>query len=348
MSTVIVPQYAQRALPTNRWMRNGRYPDASVQNLLASQANHAAKFLTKEVFSYSCPLASIPSSDDRDRWRFAWRSGPYARYLWMHVVYMANHTDPLGADAVLTVASGVSAIGTATVTYNHAPGSDTPAYLGTGDALLESAGAVVELTANTEYQGLVSDVDGRLVAISVFETSIEATTANGFVSDVQGGAPIFDEDRADVTAILRNMWKQGGAHLLNWTVDNQASPRTTTSATEANLIDTALTGGSSYGPNAPGFLIDFSNRTRLKDGGPKIEVWVYASKGTSNGIVQLVTDSSDAIAAVTISGTAAWYSIAATVDVGLFSDAANAFCHLLFSSGGGTLSVYAVSVYQFE
>jgi hypothetical protein len=357
MTLVRISRVAPRALVTNQWVRNGKIPDAEFQNALASHSNHAARILTKEAFSYSCPVEAIPSAtgSSRDRWRFAWHTGPYATSIFMQV--LVSTTDGSGGTAgaapavTLTVTDGGGTIGTAV--FNHGTidngAADSPLYFAYGGAVLKSAGAEVAIDADTDYYGLITDTTGgRVIAVTIYESSLTSDTANGYVGDVQTGGPIYDEDRGDVATILRAMWKSGAAHLLNWTVDNQAAPRTTTSATEANLIETTLTGGSAYGSAAPGFLLDLANRTRVKDTGPKIKVAVYASRGTSDGAVILASDNGTAIAQVNITGAAAWYTATATVDLSLWADDANAKCHLVFASGGGTCSVYAVSVYQYE
>lgn len=354
MTTVYAPQFTLRAPVTNRWARNGKYPDAWLHNDLAAQCNHAARFLTKEVFTYSVPLVDMPNSSgsDRDRWRFSWRSGPYARYLWAHVIAIGPQ-EYGGADptVLITILDGAaSTVGTMEMHVGSAfTASETPSALSTATLLLGSGGAPVELTADTEYFGVVTDQNqARVVAITIFETSIDATIANGYTPMVSAGSPIFDTDRSTIATMARNMWKQGAAHLLNWTVDVQASPRTTTSATEVNLIDTALTGAGAYGANAPGFVLDLSNRTRVSGTGIPITVKAYASKGTGDGTVLLCADTSDTLAQVSVTGAAAWYSTTATIDTSFFGDLANALCHLSFNSAGGTCSVYAVSVYQYE
>jgi hypothetical protein len=352
MSTVSSPQYEQPAIVTNRWVRNDKHPDAAFQNDLAEQTNHLMAWHTKEVFSYDCPIASIPAAGaGRDRWRFAWHSGPYARYLWMRVVMAPGGEGGAPPGVSLTVTNGAgSTIGTA----EHYSGmsvsaTDTPAYFSIGHSPLQSSGAIVAITADTDYFGLVSDVaTGRVQSISVYEVSLEPTAANGYIPAVSGLGPIYDADRSAVATALRNMWKRGAAHLFNWSVDPQSAPRTTTSATEANLVDTALTGANAYGAAAPQWVLDVSNRTRVAGTGVPIVVKVYASRGTSDGTVYLVADSSDVIATVTITGAAAWYSATATIDPTLFGDPANASVHLTFKSAGGTCSVYAVSVYQYQ
>lgn len=359
MTTVYIPRTASRALVTNRWFRNGKYPDASAQSALARAVNHAARWLTKEPFAWGCPLDAIPAAiatgTQRDRWRFAWRSGPYVKYLRVRFICGPAPEDLTGVvtdppSVCLTVTNGAgSTIGTAEFNCGFNNGTDVPANFGHASLMLTSAGAPVALTANTEYFGLVEDRGrARIAAISVYEESLPSDTANGYTAPSSVGSPILDADRASVATMARAMWKQGGAHLLNWNVDVQSAPRTTTSATEANLIDTTLTGVNAYGAAAPQFVLDLSNRTRVSAFGVPVVVKVYASKGTSDGTVYLMSDSGDTLATVTITGAAAWYSTAASLNSTLWGDATNAPVHLTFKSAGRTCSVYAVSVYRYE
>ncbi len=353
MTTVNSPQYAIHAPITNRYARNGRYPDANHQNDLAQQCNHAARWLTKEPFSYSCGIASIPASRDtgRDRWRFAWRSGPYARYVLVHAVMAPTTTSAAASPhALLTVTNGAgSTIGTAkfsnSMSTNHGA-SDTPFYFNASTQVLQSSGAAVELDANTEYFGFVQDVDyGRIVSISVREVSVDSDTDNGFTSYVHAGSPILDTDRSTVATMARNMWKQGARQVLNWAVNDGGVPMTTTSATPANLIDVAVT---TITAASPGYVIDWSNRTRVSGSGVPIVMKVYASRGTDDGHVYLMGEDTSTIASIDVTGAAAWYSTTAIVDPSIFGDIANGKVDLHFDSQGGTCSVHAISIFEYE
>lgn len=352
MSTVYIPTQIPRALVTNRFVRNGKIPQAEFQNALATQANQLARWRPKCVFSHSCPIAAIPASvpaTTRNRWRFAWRSGPYARYLhcYLQVAPSINGASPSEPDVTFTVTNGAgSTVGTVTFKYSSLPmtGSpgDTPRYFLEAYLPLKSGGAIVELDPDTEYFGLFSDINGgRLISAMVHEESLAGDTANGYVTQVSAGSPIYDADRSGVATLLRNLWKQGGAHLFNWSVDDQSSPRTIAVTTDTNIIDTSITTVSAA---SPGIVLDFDNKTRVSKTGVSCVLKAYAARGSADGNVYLKAADGSTLATVAVTSTAAWYS-SGVVEI---PSSATGKCDLMFDSGGGTLSLYAVSLYQYE
>lgn len=352
MSTVYIPTTIPRALVTNRFVRNGKIPQAEFQNGLATQANQLARWQTKCVFSHSCPIAAIPASvpaTTRNRWRFAWRSGPYTRYLYckMAVAPAINGASPSEPDVTFTVLNGGgSTVGTVTLQYPSLPitGSpgDTPRYFTYVTLPLKSSGAIVGLDPDTEYFGVFSDINGgRLISAMVYEESLPSDTANGYVTQVSSGSPVFDADRSGVATLLRNMWKQGGAHLFNWSVDDQSSPRTIATTTDTNIIDTSITAVSA---SSPGIVLDFDSKTRISGTGVSCVLKAYAARGSADGSVYLKAADGSTLATVTVTSTAAWYS-SGVVEI---PSSATGKCDVMFDSGGGTLSLYAVSLYQYQ
>src|SRR5678815_4642171 len=73
------PPGAQPTLQINRWVRNGKHPNAIAENMKRELASQCALYRSKEYFSALYPLAGgNPTSNDEVKSRFAFHSGPYA------------------------------------------------------------------------------------------------------------------------------------------------------------------------------------------------------------------------------------------------------------------------------
>jgi hypothetical protein len=352
VTAIAVPQNGLFPIETALLVRNGFYPDAFLQLLLAQGANHAGRWRAKEVARFSVPLTTqqLPGTilGARDRWRFACHAGPFARTLAVQMLLgprleIEGQGVPYGQ---LAISDAGGLLGTATV-YGGPTSStagDTPRWFATGRALLDDgAGAIAELTPSTDYTGVVSDVDARLLAASVWEISLVPDSANGYLPQgFASGGPVLDAHRQDLAVAARALWRRGAAHAVNWSVDEQAAPRTFAAGIAArNLLDPSLAVVSA---SSPGQALPFSYRGRVVVTGAPHVMQVYAARGSANGTVTLRSSSGAILATTTITGGAAWYSS------GVFRapSTAEGKCDVFAESAGGTLSVYAVSIYQYE
>lgn len=349
MTAINIPQLISGDLQPARWARNDRYPTPYFQAQIVAAANQAARWRSRQVARFVSPLDGIPASGGtgRGRWRWAWRSGPRARYLWTRAVLAQVHaTGTVAPHGLVTI---TDALGTLVGASEHYYGPisaspvDAPSELGVLDRQLADGGAPIAIAPNTEYRGLATDEDSRLVALAVYELSAESDDGNGYLLDKAVSlGPVYDSDRGGPAQLLREMWNGGGAQLATWSVNRQAAPRTRTSATPINLIDNTTTAISA---TAPGLALDGRYRSTIRRAGQvPITMWVYASQSADQGVVKLVDSAGAEVCVVRVaSPTARWASatkwIPATVDkYGLY----------YASNGSATLSVHAVSVAQLE
>ena len=353
--SIAVSRVAPKALTTNQWARNGRYPDAAFHGGLAARTNQLLRWRTKEVFSYEVPIANIPTGATL-RSRFRFHSSTHARYLFTRFVGAltgSTGSDPIEDQDVyskLTFDNAGVTVGEAAFHIGAVAGTaggfftDAPAYMGWADvALNDGSGNLIEIPADTDLNGLFTDVnEGRLVAASVYEVSLEPTVANGYLVGGQvAQSPIYDEDRGDLTVALRNALKRNGAMLLDWYVDKELVPRTRVSATALNVVDNTSTTISAA---TPGWTIDLRNRNRLSATTVPCVFAAYAKMSSGTGNVKLIDSSSVVVAQVNVnSSTAQWW----TTTVNL--PATNAKYDILINgNGAGTLSAYAACLFRYE
>ena len=355
MSSVVVPQYAPWRITAMAFARNGFYPAATFARQLADLANHVAAFRTKEVFRSFSPIAAIPESasipvtNQRDRWTCAFHSSPYPAYLWVRLT-AAQQTDPDSSPYVRVRLSTLTPTTVAdAVIYAGRSGSatDTPAFIQVTESLFPSSGSLVPIPADTDLTLMFSDFDNaRLVAATVYEVSVQPDTDDGYVDPANLAAlgPIYANTRENVANILRSMWRVGSAHLVNWTADIQSTPQTIASDTATNLIDGSSTGAPTAA--TPGFTINLSHCSRFStsSSGVRVKMFVLAKDTTdSNGTVQLVDSDNNVVGSVSSFGTtAAWLSAT------FYLPAAADKYDLQFLTEDGTLSVYAVSLFLYD
>lgn len=358
MSALIISPLIGPALQINRWIRNGRPVDAHLQNALANLANQTARWRTKQIFSWHGAMGSTTSGTDaliqssgageRERWRFAFHSGPYTKEV--RVTFLSciqdgtllsgGSGDPYSRLRILT--TGGSTVGDGTFHYGGGPNSvDTPNNFATGEA-------IIPVSADTDYTAVISDFDGaRIVSAVVYERSLDPDTSNGYASTgYAAGVNIYDTDRSDITTIAANMWKRGGAHLLNWSADNQASPSTISLTTDTNIVDGTSTSVSS---SSPGYILDLTSCNRLSQTTVPCVLKAYGkyviTPPVSGGVVKIKASDGSTVGTVTgFTSTASWQSAVVNMPTGVDR------YDLTFAAGSGTatFSLYAVSLYQLE
>lgn len=337
-------QYAKPPLEPFQWAKNGQYPDSFLQNELADLGNKIALYRGKEIFRYySHSLATGgPNTDERVRWRFAFRASPYCNAIGA-VAWMAQtdpESDTFGVYSRLRIQDSTpTTLGDAEFHYGYAAtASANLDVLSPVFQLLTNSGSIADPVAGTEYFGTVSDFQGRIVAISVFEMSINNTAP--FTEGYAQGTPILDTDRQTLTAGARLLWKQGAAHLMNWTVDIAGTPRTRSSGTFVNAIDNSSTAISAA---SPGFTLDLRNRSTVRRGTVPVTFRVYGSAAAgTGGRVHLMDSSSTSVAFIDNITTAGWYSATANLPATLAK-------YDLMYAGDGTnvFSFMHASLYQY-
>lgn len=227
MTAILFSKTAPPPLEIAQYIRNNEPVGADIQNKLATLTDYVAYVRAKQIFTGSSPLGSIPNSlATRNRWRFAWHSGPYASFLYVRFVIAPQNngtaTDPY---CTLTVrdATGTQT-GTATVHGGSSGGTyaDVPVnFTGGVTHLVDGSGAFVFLDTDTEYTGVFQDIGyARLQAALVWEVSLAPDTDNDYVANNLGtGGPIFDAHRNDVLAMQRTLHRRSGMPVFNWFSD---------------------------------------------------------------------------------------------------------------------------------
>lgn len=355
----VVAQPASKAasppIQIDRWFRNGLQPDVGALNAMNEAGNQAALFRSKQVFyAYTRLHNSLypPSTATLARWRFAFHTGPYTHALFAVVamlpddVYSATTVNGQCKLEIYSDASESTLVASQTFTYGLNPHDTLSTAAGFQD-IKPLMNFVDGLTADTDYYGKWSSIDvGGLQSACVFDLQSMTENFSGYLpQNITTHTAVLDVYRQNLATLAKNLWKRGGAQVLNWTADDQTAPKTTASATLTNLIDSSLTGAPTSA--TPGYTLCMAGKARVSQttGVPCImKVFAKISAGTG-GTVYLKDSSNNTIASCTnFTTTAGW------VSSGAFNlPATTAKYDLQYAVGGGaTLSVYAVSIYEYE
>ncbi len=334
-----------------RYARNGSYPHTVLQAQMANEANKLVVYRTKEVARFVQPIGSLAPAaggSDTTLWRFAFHSGPYTSTLFVKFYSSQPDQDSPGqASATLTIETVTPAtVGTATLNqgvYTPSPNNVPSNFRSTQLVLVDGSG-VAPIPPDTDLFGTLAVVNqSRILAISVSEGSINPDTDDGFAQTKFAlGTPIYDEDRGDVTGLLRDMWKSGSSHLWNYAVQSDANAVTNSTTTAKNVIDNSST---SVTTATPGATLDLTNcsTVRRASAGVPVTFKVYAARTVSNGSVTLRDSGGSAVLTVSITGAAGWYSVTGNLP------ATKAKYDIWYVAGAaGTCTFYASSLYLYE
>lgn len=337
----------------HRFSRNGQHPDVGLINAINATANKSILYRTKEIFrapgTATFPLAAS-GAGDRARWRFAFHTGPYAHMLKVAIgtIPQAHGGSPSAVAKsrldISTSTSGSPVAASGSFTHGVNPGGSASTL--TGWEGLKVGTMYISVDPDTDYYGTFYDVDyGRTMFACVWEVSSMTENHDGYLPQALATqSHIFSKYRQYPVTILNNLMKRGGATVLNWTVDNGASPITTTSSTATNIIDTSSTTISAA---TPGYTLDMTGKGRRIDETVSCVMKAYGSKSSSapDGSVFLKDSAGTTIASIAgaFQNTAGWQTS------GVFQMPAGIDKYdLQFSRAvAGTLSLYAVSIYEY-
>lgn len=358
-----VPQLpiTKAALPpinTDRYFRNSKHPDASAFNELNAHLNAGMLFRTKEVFSILGDLGSAPgiqatsTAGTRPRWRFAFHLSPYSHAILARAVLFppsSNYAnDTYATLKIYSDATETTLVGTTEFHYGPGPAGNTSVggwqYHRVVDRLITG------LTANTSYYGVWSDETyGRLQSACVADIQSMTENYDGYVPvNFTEQSQLLDSYRENLVTPIPALWKRGGAKVLQWTVNDQSSPRTIAGSTATNLLDGSST---SVTTATPGYALTMAvGKARLSQqstGVPVVmKVFCSTSSATGQGRIYLKTSSGTVLQitnSIPLTDAPAWVSVTGTIPVG------TAKYDLMFdNNSSGTLSVYAVSIYEYE
>lgn len=341
------PRQAQPEIQLDRFFRNSLHPDAGAMSEMNTAANQCSLLLTKLLFCSPGSLIGLGTAASENRWRMSFRTGAYAHAIRV-VACMFPPIDALGVLGssygqlrLYSDATETTLVSTTTFTYGPHPsgaaaGTDRWEYIRVIDKL-------IDLAPDTEYYGLWSNEDyGRAHSILMYELSSLTENSDGYLAtNVSSVTPIVDSFRENLVTVVRNLWTKCAAHVLNWSATFQAVPATNATTTLKNIIDDS----TGVGGSKPGFVIDLTNCDRLSQtSGVPCVMKVFADvTGGDTGGVFLANSSGAILATVIVAGTAQWSST--TVNIPALQDT----YYLMHgtSAGIGTLSTYAVSIWQY-
>jgi hypothetical protein len=342
---------ARPAIQADLWARNGLAPDARLASTLNEHANQAAIYRPKQYFSYMGRLDSTGGpftlsgvAGSRARWRFAFRSGPHAHGLCAIVAMVEPDTgNDQNSYATLEITNGAGTV-VATGTFIYGASPIDPSLYDGGWPLLKQIMAVVDgIPADTELYGTFYDQNyGRLQSCCVFELPTLSENGGYLATNIATNSAIVSTHRQYAAEISNAVWQKGGSQVLNWTRDDGGSALTISSATSTNIIDTTLTGAPTA--TSPGFTLDMSNKDRLSQStGVPVTMKVYVSVSpTLTGTVKLVNSSNVAVLTATITSTTpAWVTVTGVLP------ATEEKYDPQFSCTGASLSLFAISVYEY-
>ncbi len=241
MTAISVNKNAQAPIQIAQWARNGMYPSAEIQNLIASLVGHAALVRSRLIFRSpggiigTAGAALIPSSvaDTRYRWRLPYRSGPYARWLFAQFQMAPQNdgdaADPVGFVEVATDTAYASVVAVARANFGSSDGigfGDVPTSF--GGALTAACDATTNeqytLTPITQYYLRFGETDyARIQSVALWEYSLAPDTDNGYPApSATANGPIYDADREACAVMARALWENGAAPLFYWASETDA------------------------------------------------------------------------------------------------------------------------------
>lgn len=349
---------ASPPIQADRWARCGKHPNAQLMNLMSEAANQGVLYRSKEVFSGADridPFHSISSvSTDRPRWRWAFCTGPYSHSLYAVVVMRPpnNGLDHNTYTRIDIEDSGGSIVATRDFIYGNDPTNGSGGN-GAWPYYKVVTGFIEGVQPSTEYTGVATDIDyGRVLSCTIFDLPSLTENFNGYLPENVGThSAIVSSYRENIATILYNLWRKGAAQVWNWSVNDQTSPRTTASSTPKNIIDTSVTTVSAA---SPGITLDMRKKARAsQDTGVPVKMKAYLKMSATSLLtdagVKLV-DSAGAtvlsisdLAGVTFSTSEAWYEA-----TGVLPEAVDKYDLQFWSNGTETLSLGAVSIYEYE
>jgi hypothetical protein len=339
MPTVPISSQILPAIQPQQFAQNGRIVSPQLEYMMRQEANQVARFRTKELARFGGQnIAILAAKGTYARWRSACHTGPFCDKIGYR--YLCAR-DTSGTDASVTVAiyTIAGALVSSAVSYPGGPqgvATDVPSEWTEGEG-------EIDISADTDYEIRVSESDGRLISMIVYEKSFSPTVANGyFTQSVGATSPIYDVQREELMVMATNFWKRGAAHIANWTADDQTAPISTVSATDTNLWD-GSTGAVSA--STPGLTLDMRYKASLagKAGCP-VTLWFYASSAAGTGTVKVKDSSGAALLTVSVTGAVGWYSVTGFLPA---TKAKYDIQYAASSTSPFTLQLYAISLLEY-
>src|SRR5690606_25991557 len=111
------------------------------------------------------------------------------------------------------------------------------------------------ISPDTDYTAKITQSNyGRLSSLLLIVLPSMTENFSGYLNpNAAAGTPITDIHRKRLSTLARDIWRRGAAQVFNWDCDKHSSPKTTTSQTAANVLDTSV---SSVSASSPGYTLD--------------------------------------------------------------------------------------------
>jgi hypothetical protein len=353
---------ASAPIQVHRHARNGKAPDAWLINQFCEAANQGILYRTKEVFASSGYVGlngtEIPQSTagDRVRWRFAFHTGVYSRAL---MVSMIMHPQDSGTtansagriDIYSSATYGGSPVATATFNHGANPGGTTPVA---GLSYLKESKQFIEgLTPDTDYYGIVSDVDnGRMVSCSIAEIQSMTETFDGYMpQNITAESAILDVYRENLAEITYNLWRRSAGPFFNFTTEEDAALRvvyadpTTLNNVPLNIVSQAPI---TYVAADAGYTIDTTGcarRSQYTTGVP-VRFCAYVDVPAATTVAVKLRNSAGT-AVITLTQAGAYTGWATTTGVIPVGEDKMYITHER-TAGTAQIATYAVGCYQYE
>lgn len=343
MGTVNVPRILLPRIACQNYTLNGQPAPVMAPQRLAQGVNQAMRWCTKELYVTPGAFDEIAASGGAGpttRFRTWIHTGPFFKRLrWM--VTMARPSSGSTGSPKATIAvtqTDGTPITSVDISYGYATvTAHTPDTFGDFSGTIEhdDIEPVIDYLINIS----VSD-NARIVNVLLLEESLEPTTDNGYIPDLYSSvSPILDDVRSSARTAMYDLFRRGGAVILDW-----HGARVGSTATDTNIVD-----GSSTTVTAatPGFTLDMRYKARLKNAatGVNCKVRAYGNTDGGAGGRLFVKDSGGATLA-TVTG---WNTTASWQSADLVLPATLAKYDIQIDNGGGaTFNLSDVAIYEYE
>lgn len=344
---------ASPPIQPDRWVRNGKHPNAQLMNLMSEAANQAVLYRSKEVFSGADrihPFRSISSvSTDRVRWRWAFHTGPLTHALYAVVVMRPpNSGYTHNTYSRIDISNGAgSIVATRDFVYGVEPTNGTGVN-GAWPYYKVVTGYIEGVAPDTDYYGVLTDIDyGRALSCTVFDLQSLSENFNGYLpQNVGTHSAVIAKYRENIVTILNDLWRKGAAQVFNWSVNDGTSPQTNATNTFKNIVDASTTTVSAA---SPGYTLKMNGKDRLSQStGVPVVMKACGFNGVgaaTTGTIKLVDSSGATVMSITngwsATSTPNWQST-----TGVLPATTDKYDLLFSNNGGGTFSLCAVSVYE--
>ncbi|HEY1813025.1 MAG TPA: hypothetical protein VGG74_11830 [Kofleriaceae bacterium] len=327
------------AIQTAQWCRNGKVPNALFESMKSQSGNYAAVYRTKEICSWGATGTATGSDTVYRRWAF--HTGPFTTALSVlispYVATVANGKS-MGARLDLTPGDGS---GTVSTSYLFGIGYDA-AVVSPYATVLTPVTSIVTVKPDTDYTAAIVCTDfGGIAGAAIGElASLTEVEAGYLPENFAQGSNIYADTRGALAELASAIFKRGAAQVMNYW-----GPISYSSTTPGNLFETSV---STISPTSIGPYLDFTGKARLaNNGGVNAVVAVYGTAASgADSLIDVMDQNGNTIAEVDLGdgGGTGWGYTTCTFPATL----AKYDIQIRLDGGTGTMSVDAVSIYEYE